>query len=248
MIAFKDHFSSDSAHYAAFRPDYPTALFGWLASLCAEHDIAWDCATGNGQAALGLTRHFSRVIATDASSEQIHSATSHPGIEYRVAPAEDSHLQDQSIDLITVAQAAHWFDLPYFYDEASRVLKPGGVLALWAYGLARIEPRIDVLITHFYTDTVGPCWPPERVLIDEGYRSLPFPFDEMPTPMLTMQAEWDLNAFIGYLSTWSAVKRYRATHGLDPLSALVDDLKPLWGFPETRKRLQWPVFLRVGRV
>ena len=168
MSAFKDHFSSASGRYAAFRPDYPATLYDWLAGQCAEHDIAWDCATGSGQAAQGLAPHFRCVVATDASAEQIRHAATHPDIDYRVAPAEASGLVDHSVDLVTVAQAAHWFDLPRFYAEVARVLKPGGVIALWGYGRMVLPGELDAPFQRFYEETVGSYWPPERALIDDA--------------------------------------------------------------------------------
>ncbi|MBC2739348.1 class I SAM-dependent methyltransferase [Thiobacillus sp.] len=253
MSGFKDHFSSASDRYAAYRPDYPAALFAWLASLCprpgtsAECGIAWDCATGSGQAALGLAPYFRQVVATDASAEQIRHAQPHPAIDYRVAPAEASGLAKHSIDLITVAQAAHWFDLPRFYAEATHVLKPGGVLALWGYGRMVLPGKMDTPFRHFYAETVGPYWPPERALVDDGYRSLDFPFTEIEAPGFLIEVEWNLPRLAAYLSTWSAVKRFQDARGHDPLPALMAELTPLWGDVNTAKTLQWPLFLRVGR-
>jgi SAM-dependent methyltransferase len=245
---FKDHFSSASDRYAAYRPDYPAALFAWLAGLCTERELAWDCATGSGQAALGLAPHFRRVVATDASAEQIRHAAPHPLIDYRVAPAEASGLADHGVDLVTVAQAAHWFDLPHFYAEAARVLKPGGAIALWGYGRMLLPGEMDALFQRFYTETVGPYWPPERALIDDAYRSLDFPFTEIQSPAFAIEVEWTLPRLLDYLSTWSAVKRYQAARGRDPLPALLAELHSLWGDPEAARALQWPLFLRAGRV
>jgi len=247
VSAFKDHFSSASDQYAAYRPDYPAALFAWLASQCAERITAWDCATGSGQAALGLAQHFGLVVATDASAEQIRHAAVHPAIDYRVAPAEASGLADRSIDLIAVAQAAHWFDLPRFYAEAARVLKSGGAIALWCYGRMVLPDRMDAPFQRFYAETVGPFWPPERALIDDAYRSLDFPFAEIQPPAFHIEVEWTLPRLMAYLSTWSAVKRYRAARGDDPLPALMVELQALWGHPDATLHLQWPLFLRVGR-
>lgn len=248
MTAFKDHFSSASDRYAAYRPDYPAALFAWLAGLCAERELAWDCATGSGQAALGLAPHFRRVVATDASAEQVRHAVPHPLIDYRVAPAEASGLADHSVDLVTVAQAAHWFDLPRFYTEAARVLKPGGAIAAWGYGRMLLPDEMDALFQRFYAETVGPYWPPERTLIDDAYRSLDFPFAEIEAPAFAIEVEWTLPRLMDYLSTWSAVKRYQAARGRDPLPALLAELRSLWGDPEAARALQWPLFLRAGRV
>jgi SAM-dependent methyltransferase len=243
---FKDHFSSASDRYATYRPGYPPALFAWLAGLCPEHESAWDCATGSGQAALGLVPHFRRVVATDASAEQIRHARPHPLIGYRVAPAEASGLPDRSVDLVTVAQAAHWFDLPRFYGEVARVLKPGGVLALWGYGRMALPGAMDAPFLRFYAESVGPYWPPERALIDDAYRSLDFPFTNIESPDFHIGVEWTLHRLMDYLSTWSAVKRYKNVVGSDPLPALRAELEPLWGAPEAARKLQWPLFLRVG--
>lgn len=254
MSGFKDHFSTAADRYAAYRPDYPAPLFAWLANLCpdagtgATRDTAWDCATGSGQAALGLAPHFRQIIATDASAEQIGHAQRHPAIDYRVAAAEASGLPARSVDLVTVAQAAHWFDLPRFYAEAARVLKPAGVLALWGYGRMTLPGDLDAPLRHFYTETVGPYWPPERALIDDAYRSLDFPFAEIEAPAFHIEVAWNLPRLIAYLSTWSAVRRYRDTQKRDPLPALMAELTPGWGDADTVKILQWPLFLRVGRT
>ena len=247
MSGFKDHFSTASDRYAAYRPDYPADLYDWLGGLCSGHGLAWDCATGSGQAALGLAPHFARVVATDASAEQIRHALPHPRIDYRVATAEASGLPAHSVDLVTVAQAAHWFDLPRFHTEAARVLKPAGVLALWGYGRLVLPGAADAPLLRFYAETVGPYWPPERALIDDAYRSLEFPFAEIAAPAFEIAVEWDLARLLDYVSTWSAVKRYRAAHGEDPLPSLRAALVTGWGDPATVRTLRWPLFLRVGR-
>lgn len=244
---FKDHFSEVAARYAEFRPTYPDELFSWLAGLCETRDCAWDCATGSGQAVAGLAPHFTNVIATDASAEQIAHATGPANVSFRMAPAEASGLADHSIDLVTVAQAAHWFDLPRFFAEVQRVLKPGGVLVLWGYGRLDLPGGMDAIFQRFYSETIGPYWPPERKWIDDGYRSLVFPFSEIAAPAFFIEVEWSLPRLLDYLSTWSAVKRYRADKGVDPLPALMAELQPLWGKPDAALQLKWPLFLRVGR-
>jgi SAM-dependent methyltransferase len=248
VSGFKDHFSSASERYAAYRPDYPPALFAWLASLAPGHELAWDCGTGSGQAALGLAPYFRRVVATDASAEQIRHAAPHPTIDYRVATAEESGLAAASVDLVTVAQAAHWFDLPRFYAEARHVLKPGGVIALWGYGSLVLPGAMDAPFQRFYAGTLGPYWPPERALIDDAYRSLDFPFAEIEAPVFQIEVEWSLTRLLDYLSTWSAVKRYAAMRGEVPLSALRQELAAAWGDVHAVHPLRWPIFLRVGRV
>jgi SAM-dependent methyltransferase len=254
MSGFKDHFSTASDRYAAHRPGYPAGLYEWLAGLRprsgtgAGHALAWDCATGSGQAARGLAAHFARVVATDASAEQIRHAVPHPRIDYRVAAAEASGLPAHSVDLVTVAQAAHWFDLARFHAEVARVLKPGGVLALWGYGRLVLPGAADAPFLRFYAETVGPYWPPERALIDDAYRSLHFPFAEIAAPAFEITVEWNLADLLDYVSTWSAVKRYLAARGEDPLPALRAALLPGWGDPATVRTLRWPLFLRVGRT
>lgn len=248
MSAFKDHFSANPAGYADFRPRYPEALFDWLAGQCAACDTAWDCATGSGQAAVALAGHFQRVIASDASAAQIEHAEAHPGVEYRVARAEASGLPDASVDLLSVAQAAHWFDLDAFYDEARRVLKPGGVIALWGYEKLRLEPALASVVGRFYHDELDSFWPPERALVESGYRDLAFPFARIDPPGFAMRTDWTLDQLVGYFGTWSAVKNYRQTRGMDPLPAVRAALGALWGSPDTRKNIQWPLFLRVGRI
>src|SRR5687767_10914248 len=203
--AFHDHFSVVANRYADFRPHYPAALFDYLGTLASQDSWVWDCAAGNGQASLDLAERFARVVATDASREQIASAKPHPKIEYRVAPADQSGLPDESVGLVTVAQALHWFDLERFYAEARRVLKPGGVLAVWAYGINEVEgDAANQLVQGFYANTVGPYWPPERKLVEDGYRTIPFPFAEIVPPAIRMEARWTLKQLVGYFGTWSA--------------------------------------------
>lgn len=247
-MSFKDHFSDASAQYAEFRPTYPQNLFAWLAGQCAQRDHAWDCGTGSGQSATGLSAHFAQVYATDASAEQIAHANAPANVMFSVAPAEASGLGDHSVDLITVAQAAHWFDLPAFYAEATRVLKPGGLIALFGYGRLVLPATMDTIFQRFYEDDIGNYWPPERRLIDDQYHSLDFPFNELSAPDFFIEVDWNLPRLLAYLSTWSAVKRYAATHHQNPLPALESALTPLWGSPQAAKRLKWPLFFRIGRT
>ena len=245
-MKFKDHFSGLAAEYAKFRPHYPDELFEHLASISPRHELAWDCATGNGQAALALASHFDCVIATDASEQQIANAQPHNRVEYRVAPAEASGLTDRSIDLVTVAQALHWFDLPRFFAEAKRVLKGDGVIAVWAYTLLRISPEIDSIIQHFYRETTDPFWPPERRLVDAGYRSIEFPFEELSPPKFMLRTRWNLDQLFGYLRTWSATKKFIAAKGFDPVDNLATEIRPFWSEPESPRETTWPLHLRVG--
>jgi SAM-dependent methyltransferase len=246
-MTFKDYFSQHANAYARYRPHYPPALFEYLASLPAQHHTAWDCATGNGQAALGLTPYFQRVIATDASPEQLANAFPHEKITYRVARAESAGLPPGSVDLITVAQAVHWFDIPAFFEEARRTLKPGGAIAVWAYGLSRISPSLDPIVDRFYSETVGPYWPSERKYVDDGYRSLVFPFDELQAPDFTVELSWSLAGLLGYLRTWSPVRRFIEAHGRDPVDDIEAELASAWGDASEEKPVRLPLNMRVGR-
>ena len=248
MMNFKDYFSKQASEYTRYRPHYPAALFKYLAELTTDHQLAWDCATGSGQAALGLTNYFEKIIATDASDKQIANATTHERITYIVAPAESTEIISGSVDLIVVAQALHWFNLDKFYAEVRRVSKSGGVLAVWSYSLLRITPAIDRLVDKFYTEVVGPFWPTERKFVDDKYQSISFPFEEYSTPSFHMEVRWDFNHLIGYLKTWSAVQRFKEEHKSDPVEAFAQDLEREWGRPEEEKRIRWPINMRVGRV
>jgi SAM-dependent methyltransferase len=245
---FQDHFSALATGYATFRPSYPPELFAFLADLSAQRAVAWDCATGTGQAALGLAGHFAQVIATDASAAQIAHAVPHPRISYRVASAEASGLADASVDLVTVAQAAHWFDLPAFYAEVRRVLRPGGVLALWGYERLIVPNEIAETFQNFYEQTLAGFWPPERHFVETGYRDLPFPLAPLMAPEIALRAEWNLPQLLGYFGTWSAVKRCREATGCDPLLPLAAALESDWGSPAATKPLKWPTFWKLGRI
>jgi ubiquinone/menaquinone biosynthesis C-methylase UbiE len=242
---FKDHFSKQAADYAKFRPRYPKELFRWLGSVAPSTQLAWDCATGNGQAAVEVAEIFRSVIATDASEKQIANAERHPRIEYRVATAEDSGLESGSVDLITVAQALHWFDLERFYAEVRRVLKPRGVIAATAYKLAKVSPAIDRIVNRYYSEIVGPYWPAERVLV-EKFEELPFAFPGMETPRFEMVAEWNVEHLLGYLRTWSATQRFMAAEKRDPLEEIEGELREAWD--DTVRRVVWPLTVRVGRL
>lgn len=247
-MKFADHFSRISGAYAAFRPRYPDALFDLLAALAPGREAAWDCATGSGQAALGLARHFAHVIATDASDAQIEHAAPHPRVTYRVAAAEQCGLEDRSVDLVTAAQAVHWFDRPRFWAEARRVLRPKGVIAVWTYWTFSIVPELDAVVRRFYTDTVGRFWAPERKLTEERYQTLDFPFAEFTVPGFMIEQLMTLDDVAGYVRTWSATRAYLEHEGRDPVDDLVGELRELWGDPATPRLARWPLAVRAGRV
>ena len=243
---FEDNFSKQADVYARYRPPYPAALYEWLAAIASRHDRVWDCGTGSGQAALGLTHHFRSIIATDPSTAQISNAPAHPQIEYRVAPAEESGLPDQSVDAITVALALHWFDLDRFYAEAQRVLKPGGVLVAWTYYLPEIAPEIDRVIEYLDGVLLRDYWSPRIQLLREKYRTIPFPFAEFEAPEYSIEKRWPLTELIGYLHTWSGTQAYRDAHGVDPIDVIQAELTAAWGNVEQRT-IRWPLFMRAGR-
>ena len=244
-----DHFSRQAAGYAVYRPSYPPALFEYLAGVAPARRRAWDCATGNGQAALGLAGSFEHVVASDASAAQIAHAHAHPRVEYRVAPAEASGLEAATVDLVTVAQAAHWLDLAAFYAEVRRVLVAGGVIALWSYGSASLDaPTLSAALDEFENATVGAYWPPERRLILEGYLTIPFPFAELDAPRFRLEQRWTLDEVLGYVGTWSASGHYADATGRDAAAELDGVLAPLWGPRDHARTISWPLALRVGVV
>jgi SAM-dependent methyltransferase len=244
-MRFKDHFSRQAADYAKFRPRYPQELFNYLGTTAPSRQLAWDCGTGNGQAAVRLASVFDRVIATDASEKQIANAEPQERVEYRVTPAENSGIESETIDLIMVAQALHWFDLNGFYAEVQRVLKPDGVLAASAYNLLHIDPAIDEVVNRYYYEVVGPFWPPERKLVEQ-FADLPFPFHEIDPAKFEMTASWDLEHLVGYLRTWSSTQRFIAAKDSDPLQQITDDLSNAWGDPQQIRKVVWPLTLRVA--
>ena len=237
-MSFKDHFSKQAGDYAKFRPGYPQELFDYLGSIAPSRQLGWDCGTGNGQAAVRLASIFDRVIATDASEKQIANAQPHEHVEYRVAPAENSGIQSESIDLIMVAQALHWFDLNGFYAEVQRVLKPDGVLTALAYNLLHIDPAIDEIVNRYYYEVVGPFWPPERELV-ERFTDLPFPFHEIDPPKFEMTAHWNVDHLTGYLRTWSSTQRFISARGDNPLEQITNYLRNAWGDPQQMRKVVW---------
>lgn len=241
-------FSQSSDQYAKHRPQYPDELFAYLSQICQEHHRVWDCATGNGQAAVSLTNYFSRVEATDISEEQIKHAIPHPKIKYSVSSAEQTSFENESFDLVTVAVAIHWFDQKKFFQEVNRVLKPNGILAIWSYGLFEIEPEIDKIIFEELLKPIDPFWAEGNRQVMNGYKDIVLPFDEIQNaPKFTMKIEWNLIQLSAYLRTWSAVKRYSTEIGNDPVEILESKLKTLWGESEKTKMVQMPIFFMASR-
>lgn len=243
----KDYFSTQSALYAQFRPTYPAELFDYMLSLVKEKHTAWDCATGNGQVAKELAKYFNHVFATDISENQLKNAMQQPNITYAIAPAEKTTFKNEVFDLITVAQAIHWFNFNEFYTEVKRTLKPDGLVAVIGYGLMYINPAIDALIHKFYEDILGPFWDEERRYITEHYQTIPFPFHEIKTPNFTIKTKWPFEQLVGYLNTWSALQHYMQMHNQNPMDFILEPLKETWGNAESRE-VNFPILLRLGKI
>lgn len=244
---FQDHFSGVADGYARYRPSYPDALFDYLTSLCAEQGRVWDCAAGSGQATLALADRFDRVIASDLSWSQLEQAPRRPNICYHLSAAEIAPLGDGSMDLVTVAQALHWFPRQEFFAEVQRVLKPAGIFAAWCYTLMSVNDAVDPIIYRFYHETIGPYWPLRRKLVEGAYRGVDFPLTEVDAPGFEMLVDWTLEELLGYLGTWSAVRAYRKAEGTDPLDRIRGPLSEAWKPSEDRLPIRWPLHARIGR-
>jgi SAM-dependent methyltransferase len=256
QAGFEDHFSGISGKYNCYRPKYPAALFEYLASLTSGHDLAWDCATGKCQAAVALIPHFRSVVATDASRLQITETDrgQDPERDPRnhigriMALAERVPLRSGSADLVTVAQALHWLRLPMFYEEVRRVVRPGGIIAVWCYEPHTVGAKVDAVVGRLCREVLGAFWPPQRKFVDDRYLSLPFPFHELEAPQFEIRERWDLAPFLGYLGTWSAAELHQEQTGRDSIDEVRADLEAAWGDPESKREVFWPIHLRVGRV
>lgn len=247
-MPFRDYFSEQAQGYARHRPHYPEPMFEYLSSLAPSRALAWDCGTGNGQAALALAERFQQVVATDASAAQIASAFSHQRITYRVEPSEETSIPSSSVDLITVGTAVHWFDFEPFYAEVRRVGRAGAILAVWTYHLPVIDPEIDGFLEDFYRDTLAGYWPERIRYLDQRYQTLPFPFKEIRPPYFEMQANWNLERLIGFLASWSAVRKLVESRGEQAFARQIDMLEQLWGARSREREIRWPLHFRIGDI
>ena len=246
-MTFPDHFSVVAAQYATSRPHYPDPLFAWLASQAPSNALAWDAGCGNGQASIGLAPHFTRVIATDASAQQIANAERRSNIQYAVHAEQNQDFEAGSVDIVTVAQALHWFDRPKFYAEVRRVLVPDGVLAVWTYEHARIDPATDAAVHAWYCGALDAYWPPERKHVETEYRDIGFPYARIPAPAFDMSVHWSREQFVAYLRTWSAVKEYVRRTGGDAMELVLPALRAAWPDDNVRK-VCWPLMVLAGRT
>ena len=245
---FKDHFSQHSEIYAKYRPPYPPKLFGFLASIVTTRELAWDCATGNGQAALGLASSFAQIVASDASSSQILHALPNKNIRYVISRSEDTPIRARTMNLITVAQALHWFDFQKFYQEVRRVAAPGALLSVWSYGRLECSPAIDAILRMYHDEILGTYWPPERRYVDENYRTIPFPFQELAAPLFAINMIWTREELSGYLESWSATQNYIKQKGINPIEVVRHEIERLWSDPSEKKQIRWPLNLRIGKI
>lgn len=243
----KDYFSQQAKQYAAFRPIYPEGLYDFLFSHLKGRLSAWDCGTGNGQVAQRLAQTFSEVHATDLSAEQLKFAHQKDNIVYTVCPAEKTGFTNSQFDLVTVAQAIHWFDLKAFYREVERTGRAGSLLAVWGYSSPSIDLKIDPLFQYFYSHVVGPYWDAARKMVEDHYAGLSFPFKQIPCPDFSIEDEWNADRFIGYLSSWSATSKFIRVHGFDPITDFKRKLSSLWAADEL-KRVTFPVFMKLGVI
>ncbi|NOS83530.1 MAG: methyltransferase domain-containing protein [Ignavibacteria bacterium] len=245
---FKDHFSSQAKEYSKYRPEYPKELFLYLSSIVKEHNTAWDCATGNGQAAIGLEPYFDKIIATDASSSQIKHARLHPKIEYRTVTAENSGLASDSIDLLTVATAIHWFNSEIFFPEVNRIVKNGGVIAVWTYSETMINEEIDKVSEHFTHSIVGKYWAQEIKKAWDFRNKITLPFEKIETPDFEFHLKWDLSDYLNFLYTWSATQNYIKETGKDPIKLFYNDCLSAWKDRDIKRDVKLDLFLKAGRI
>lgn len=243
---FADHFSAVAAQYANARPEYPRALFDWIASVVPSRALAWEPGCGSGQATRDLATVFARVHATDPSAAQIAQAKGPANVTFAVEPGERCSLPDASVDAVCIAQALHWFDRARFFAECERVLKPGGLLIAWGYQDIVVPQDIEAPVADFQREILD-YWPPERDFIDEGYASFAFPFARVDTPQLELIAQWPLPRMLGYFSSYSATKRCIDAQGRDPVIAHAAAIAAAWGDPQATRTLRWPLFVHARR-
>ncbi len=242
----EDHFSAIAPQYSRGRFGYPSGLFDFLSTLCREHDLAWDCATGNGQSATALAERFKRVVATDISSEMLARGMPHSKVAYRCEPAESSTLETGSVDLVTVAQALHWIEHERFWSELERVSKRAAIFSYWSYLWPSVGEEIDAWLSQFRT-LIGPHWPQKSRLVHREYRELAIPFSSIPSPGFEISASWRREDCVAHLESWSAVRYAREAGLCGPIEELFSKLEEAWPSDDTR-RVRWPLLMGVYRI
>jgi ubiquinone/menaquinone biosynthesis C-methylase UbiE len=248
MKKIKDKFSDRSDFYKKYRPTYPQALYDEILKLTTGRNHCWDCGTGNGQVAIELEKYFNKVYATDISEKQLANADKRDNIIYKIERAEKTTFQDSQFDLITVAQAIHWFDLDGFFKEVKRVAANGGILCIWGYSLPRIDKSIDEIIDRFYKEIIGPYWNSDRKLVDNEYKSINFEFQEIKIiKQFSINLKWTLQEFEGYLNSWSGVHNYIKKNKDNPVNMMMEKLTEHW-VENIRKELRFPIFMKIGRI
>jgi SAM-dependent methyltransferase len=245
-LPFKDHFSAAASDYAQARPQYPRALFDWIASIARVRGAAWEAGCGSGQASRDLATRFAHVHATDPSVAQIAQAPAIANVAFAVEPGERCSLADASVDAVCVAQALHWFDRGAFFAECARVLRPGGVLVAWGYQDIEVPPALADANEALQRE-IGPYWPPERADIDAAYAGYAWPFEPIAAPVFEMAADWPLPRLLAYFSSYSATKRHREATGSDPVARYADAFSAAWGDPDATQHLRWPLFAHARR-
>jgi SAM-dependent methyltransferase len=244
-----EYFNVRSNDYKKYRPVYPTGLFDFLADIAPANDLAWDCGCGTGQATAALSDYFDHVIGTDVTEGQIKNAIKKQNIIYKVNSEKNSELKNKSVDLVTCAQSLHWLTLNKFYKEVKRVLKPGGIIAVWTYNLFRVSKEIDGLIDKFYFDIIYNYWPEQRKHVESKYTELDFPFSKRPAPQFSMEADWSLDQLIGYLNTWTGVQNYIEFEAFNPIEFIENELRAIWAKnKQTKKKIIWPLTIKVGKI
>jgi SAM-dependent methyltransferase len=247
MPTERDLFAQQAPEYARFRPTYPPALFDWLAGVAPGRDLAVDVGTGSGQSAVELGERFARVVALDPSEPQLAQARPHARVTYRRAPAEATGVDAHTADLLTASQAFHRFDRAAFFEEARRILRPGGVVAIWCYGLATISPEIDAVVMELYEGYLGSYWDPGRRSVERLYGDVIFPIAELTVPRFDMRASWAFEHLVGYLETWSALVTYKLERGSDPMAVITPKLRQAWGDAHERI-VTWELGVRAAKI
>lgn len=244
----KDLFSNQASLYAQYRPGYPPGLFEYILQHVKGKQQAWDCATGNGQAAVELAKYFDKVMATDISEKQLQQAQPHENITYSVATAEQTHFADNSFDCVTVAQAYHWFKFDAFEQEVKRVAKPDAIVAIWGYSLVVCEDAaLNTIINTFYRETVGAYWDKERRYVDDRYTTVPFPYEPLPAKEFQINVQWNKPQLAGYFNTWSSVQHFIKANGYNPVTELASLIEAAWQGDDL-KNFYFPLFLKLGVV